>query len=126
MALINYTYQNNPNATVLIPQSHVLNLGAQPLIYNVAGPITSGAFPYAHAKSVYANIFICAETWGSAKVSIEVSPDGVNCWTPLFESTGNTPLTDIAANIYIPIVIRNVFIRAVLTGTGTNVSAILC
>jgi len=126
MALNSYTYLNNPNSTVLIPLSHVLNLGAQPLLYNVNGPTTSGAFPCAHAKSVYANIFICAETWGTAKVSIEVSPDGVNCWTPLFESTGNTPLTDIAANIYIPIVIRNVYVRAVLTDTGTNVSAILC
>ena len=124
MALTNYVYQNN--GTVLKAQAHVLQLGAQPLLYNVAGPATSDPFPYAQAKNVFGNIFICAETWGSASVSIEVSPDGVNCWTPLFESTGNTPLTNITANTYDPIILRDVFVRAVITGTGTNVSAILC
>ena len=124
MSLVAGVYKNN--GTYYAPRAHTLQLGQQPLLFNVSSAQTSDPFPYIQAKNVFSNIMICAETWGSASVSIQVSYDGINCWMPLLSSnTANTALTNIVANTYLPIILRDVFIRAVCTGTGTNVSVLL-
>lgn len=124
MALSNYVYQNN--GTKYAPEADSNKTGAFPLLGNVDNAATSGAFPFIQATNVFENILICAKTWGSATVSIEVSYDGVNCWTPLNYGGALTPLTNINTNIYVPIVARDVYMRAVMTGSGTGISVFLC
>lgn len=123
MALNNGIYENN--GTVLFAQLHVLQLGAEPLIYNVNGPATSDSFPFMESKNVFRNVALTADTWGGATASIEVSLDGVTNWMPL-KALDNTVLSGISTNTYAAVVLRDVFVRGVISGTGTNVSVVIC
>lgn len=122
--LSNYVYQNN--GTMYQPAADTPQLGQQVLVYNVSSSATSDALPYMLVKRVYNNVFITADSWGDATVSVQVSIDGVKNWTTLNTYAG-TPLSGIVANTFAAVIINQVYIRAVVTTTsGVNISVVLC
>lgn len=120
--ITNYIYTNN--STQFQPIAGNLMNGAVALIQNLNTAGTSDAYPLVLPRQVYRTIMIVADTWATAQVTINVSVDGVTNWTPLTDLS-SAPLVDIKANTYATTVVKGVYIQAVVTGAGTNVTVAL-